>query len=55
MSIESAVNSAIASLEMEGYTVSPEQRDLLLKQLNKEITMEEYVKASMKLNGVELL
>lgn len=49
MSIDTAVNSAIASLEMEGLTVSDELKELCIKKVNNEISMEEYIRLAMEL------
>lgn len=41
--IEKAIRSATASLEMEGFTVDEETKDLCRKVLRKEITIEQYI------------
>lgn len=41
MTVERAVDNAIASNEMEGFTFTEEQRDLLIKVVSKEITLKE--------------
>lgn len=53
MSVDSAISNATASLEMEGLYVSDELRELCIKMVNKEITMEEYIKLAMKSKGTE--
>lgn len=54
MSVDKAINNATASLEMEGLYVSDELKALLIRKLNKEITMEEYIKLAMELKGVKI-
>ena len=54
MSVDRAINNATASLEMEGLYVSDELKALFIKKLNKEITMEEYIKLAMELKGVKI-
>lgn len=54
MSIDTAINSAIASLEMEGLSVSNELKELCIRKINKEISMEEYIRLAMELKGVKL-
>lgn len=39
MTIDRAVNNAIASVEMEGFTITGAERDLIYKLVNKEITL----------------
>ncbi|MGN0586013.1 MAG: antitoxin VbhA family protein [Oscillospiraceae bacterium] len=41
MTVERAVNNAIVSNEMEGFTFTEEQRVLLKKVVNKELTLKE--------------
>ena len=41
MTIDRAVNNAIASVEMEGYTITAEERDLIYRLVRKEITLKE--------------
>ena len=38
---ERAINNAIASIEMEGFVITDEQRELVKKVVNKEIPYEE--------------
>lgn len=54
MSVDKAISNATASLEMEGLYVSDELKALFIKKLNKEITMEEYIKLAMELKGVKI-
>ncbi len=54
MSVDSAISNATASLEMEGLYVSDELRELCIKMINKEITMEEYIKLAMELKGIRI-
>ncbi|WP_448919208.1 antitoxin VbhA family protein [Eubacterium sp.] len=54
MSVETAIKNATASLEMEGMTVSDELKELCVKKINKEITMDEYIKLAMALKGVRM-
>lgn len=54
MSIDNAISNATASLEMEGLLVSDELKELCIKMINKEITMEEYIKLAMELKGVKI-
>lgn len=54
MSIDTAVNSAAASLKIEGLIVSDELKALCIKKINNEITMEEYIKLAMELKGVKI-
>lgn len=54
MSIDTAVNNASASLKMEGLTVSDDLKQLCIKKINNEISMEEYIKLAMELKGVKI-
>lgn len=54
MSIDTAINSATASLEKEGLIVSDELKELCIRKINNEITMEEYIKLAMELKGVKI-
>ena len=49
MSLERAMENAIVSTEIEGFVVTREQRELMVRVLKKEITLEEAI--SMKLGG----
>lgn len=41
MTTERAIENAAASMRMEGFTVGEEQKDLMRRILNGELTMEE--------------
>ena len=41
MTIERAVDNAIVSTEMEGFAITEKHRELIIKLMNKEITLEE--------------
>lgn len=41
MTVDRAVNNAIASVEMEGFAVTSAERDLIFKLIRKEITLED--------------
>lgn len=41
MTVERAVDNAIASAEMEGFTFTEEQRALIIKLVKKEITLDD--------------
>lgn len=43
MSLERATENAIVSTEMEGFVVTREQRELMVRVLKKEITLEEAI------------
>lgn len=43
MSFERAMENAIVSTEMEGFVVTREQRELMVRVLKKEITLEEAI------------
>lgn len=42
---ERAINNAIASIEMEGFVITDEQRELVKRVVNKEISYEEALKS----------
>ncbi len=44
MTAERALNNAIISTQMEGFVVTDEQKVLLVKLINKEITLDEALK-----------
>lgn len=51
MTIERAMKNAIISNEIEGFTVTEEQRELMKKVLTKEITLKEAIaKLNQKYN-----
>ena len=43
MSLERAMENAIVSTEIEGFVVTREQRELMVRVLKKEITLEEAI------------
>ena len=43
MTLERAMNNAIISTEMEGFTLTIEQRELMKKVLAKELTLKEAI------------
>ena len=49
---EKAINNAAASLEMEGFVILPEYKELCKKLLNKEITMAEYIATVKSMQGI---
>lgn len=44
MTIERAVNNAIVSTQMEGFVITEEMKSLIIKLINKEITLDEALK-----------
>lgn len=52
ISNERAINSAVASLEMEGFVITNEYKALCKKLLNKEITMADYIEAVKISQGI---
>lgn len=54
MSIDKAVENASASLAMEGMNVTDELKILLIKKLNNEITMNDYIRLAMEIKGVKI-
>lgn len=44
MTIERAVNNAIVSTQMEGFVITEEMKRLIIKLMNKEITLDEALK-----------
>lgn len=44
MTAERALNNAIISTQMEGFVVTNEQKELLVKLIHKEITLEDALK-----------
>lgn len=49
---EKAIDNAVASVEMEGFKVDKETRELCAKLLKGEITFQEYLALSLKSVGV---
>ena len=47
-----ALENAVASVEMEGFTVDEETKEMCVKLLKGEITFEEYLAYSLKSVGV---
>ncbi len=52
MSIDKAIENAIASVEMEGFSVDEQSKDLCKRLLNNEITMEQYISLIKQSVGV---
>ena len=50
--IEQTIANAAASVEMEGFSISEQMKDLCRALLNKEISFEEYVKVVKASVGV---
>lgn len=44
MTIERAVDNAIVSTEMEGFAITEKHKELIMKLMKKEITLEEALK-----------
>lgn len=44
MTIERAVDNAIASTKMEGFAITEKHKELIMKLMKKEITLEEALK-----------
>ena len=44
MTIERAVDNAIVSTEMEGFIITEKHKELIMKLMNKEITLSEALK-----------
>lgn len=54
ISNEKAINSAAASLEMEGFVISNDYKELCKKLLNKEITMAQYIEIIKNHQGINV-
>lgn len=54
ISNEKAINSAAASLEMEGFVISNDYKELCKKLLNKEITMAQYIEIIKNDQGIKV-
>ena len=52
MSIDKAIENAVASVEMEGFSVDEHSKDLSRKLLNNEISMEQYISLIKQSVGV---
>ncbi len=50
--IEKAIRTATASLEMEGFSIDEQNKDLCRMLLRKEITMEQYIELLKQKVGV---
>ena len=50
--LELLIENAASSVEMEGYIIDAESRELCKRLLNKEITISEYISLIMKKAGV---
>lgn len=44
MTIERAVDNAIVSTEMEGFVITEKHKELIMKLMNKEITLSDALK-----------
>lgn len=53
MSIDKAIENAVASIEMEGYHIDEKSKELCKRLLSGEITMEEYIEIVMAEAGVK--
>ena len=52
MSIDKAIENAVASVEMEGFSIDEQSKDLCRKLLNQEISMEQYISLIKQSVGV---
>lgn len=52
MSIDKAIENAVASVEMEGFSVDEQSKEWCRKLLNNEISMEQYISLVKKSVGV---
>lgn len=43
-----ALNNAVASVEMEGYKISDNEKELCMKVLDGKLTKDEFIKISLK-------
>lgn len=48
ISVKQAIANAAASLEMEGFTVTDQQKELAERLLKKEITKEQYIEMTLE-------
>lgn len=53
VSNEKAINNAAASLEMEGFVIKNEYKELCEKLLSNEITMAQYIESIKLLQGIK--
>ena len=44
MTVERAVNNAIVSTQMEGFIITEEMKEFIIKLMNNEITLDEALK-----------
>lgn len=44
MTVERAVDNAIVSTQMEGFVITEEMKELIIKLMSKEITLDEALK-----------
>ena len=51
-SYDKAIENAVASVEMEGYTIDSKSKEWCQKLLRNEITMQEYISLVKKKAGV---
>lgn len=49
ISIQQAIANATASLKMEGFVVTEQQKELAERLLKEEITKEQYIEMTLKL------
>ena len=52
MSIDKAIENAVASIEMEGFSIDEHSKDLCRMLLNNEISMEQYISLIKQSVGV---
>lgn len=52
MTIENMLDSAVASIEMEGFHIKNEYKEWCLQYMRNEITMEQYIQRLKELVGV---
>ncbi len=52
MSIDRAIDNAVASVEMEGFQIDAQCKEWCKMLLNKEISMEQYISLVKQLAGV---
>ena len=51
--IQKAIDNAVASIEMEGFQVSEETKEMCRRYLSGEITFDEYMDYSLRKAGVK--
>lgn len=52
MSVDKAIENAVASVEMEGFSVDEQSKEWCKQLLNNEITMEQYISLLKQSVGV---